>query len=522
MTKIHDLDHWAEDRFALLCAEAGVTRNRATQDREGWDYVVEIPSPKTPGLPADLRSPPQTAWIQVKSKQTGRPATRLKLSNALRFACDPAACFVVQFVATNGGHPVRIFARHVWTVMIEDILRRARQADADERDDLHKLYQPVSFGPEDDHTDDLLTWMVATLRGIPGSYADAKGRILQQAGMADGSLFGSFSFRAEDLPTLVDHQLGLTDAAPIAEVTIRHRRFGIEARIPLMSAKPDFASMRVHPLAGRVRLRRAGFPDIGLEAQLRLANLPDLPSELKKTRITADFLDCVSVEGKGDVKMSFSFDEPRSLAANRALLDTLAMFDAGPVDMSVYLDGGVLTVAALNLPASAKAWAQPQLSARLACLEPLVTYSAPADLALSLRDLDAAAGVDLLRLSDLTTGKGLTLHLTCGRPVGDVSGVTHFLAYAWAEVAGWTFMALVSRPILQASVEGRALAVVCGDPQLEEGMVRRGPAAEHRASLVALYRANIQHFGAAALDLCGGDFAVLQAGLTESDAATDV
>ncbi|MFZ3006047.1 MAG: hypothetical protein WA047_07705 [Phenylobacterium sp.] len=511
MTKIHDLDHWAEDRFALLCAEAGVTRNRATQDREGWDYVVEISPPKTPGLPADLRSPPQTAWVQVKSKQAGRPATRLKLSNALRFACDPAACFVVQFVATNGGHPVRIFARHVWTEMMEDILRRARQADADERDDLHKLYQPVTFRPEDDHTDDLLAWLVATLRAIPGSYADAKGRILQQAGMADGSFFGSFSFRAEDLPTLVDHQLGLTDAAPIAGVTIRHRRFGIEARIPLVSAKPDFASMRVHPLPGRVRLRRAGFPDIGLEAELRLANLPDLPPELKKTRVTADFLDCVTVEGKGSVNISFSLDEPRTLSSNRALLDTLAMFDAGPVDMSVYLGGGVLTVAALNLPAAAQAWAQPQLSARLACLEPIAKYSAPADLAVSLRELDAAGGVGLLCLSDLMTGKALTAHLTCGGPIGDVSGITRFLAYASAEVGAWTFMALVSRPVVQVRVDGDTLTMVCGNPNIEEGMVRRGSAAEHRASLVSLYSASVKQLGGAALELCGGDFATLQA-----------
>jgi len=510
MTVIHDLDQWAEDRFAALCAEAGVTRNRSSQDRTGWDYVVEFPPEHVPGLPADLRSPPQTAWVQVKSKRKGRPGTRLKLSNALRFACDPAACFVVLFAATDGGHPVRIFARHFWTEMIEETLRRARQADADQRDDLHKIFQTVSFGPEDEHTDDLLAWMAATLRAVPGSYAEAKGRILQHAGLADGSFFGSISYRVEDLPILVDHQLGLTDAAPIAEVTIRHRRFGIEARFPLVSAKPDFASMRVNPIPGRVRLRRAGFLDIGLEADLRLANLPDLPAELKKTRVTADFLDCVSVEGKGDVKLSFSFDERRTLASSRALLDTLEMFDAGPVAMTVYLDGGVLTVASLNLPAQDKAWAQPELSTRLACLEPVAKYSAPANLAVSLRELDAAGGVGLLCLSDLTTGKALNANLTCGGPIGDVSGVRRFLAYASVEVGDWTFMALVSRPILQATVDGDTLTIVCGDPHIEEGMVRRGSADEHRASLIALYRASVEQLGAAALELCDGDFAALQ------------
>lgn len=174
-------------------------------------------------------------------------------------------------------------------------------------------------------------------------------------------------------------------------------------------------------------------------------------------------------------------------------------------------------MAALNLPAAPKAWAQPQLSARLACLEPIAKYSAPPGLALSLRELDAAAGVGLLRLSDLTTGKALTANLTSGGPIGDLSGVTHFLAYASAEVGDWTFMALVSRPVVQVTVEGDALTMVCGNPRIEEGLVRRGPTAEHGASLVSLYRASVKQLGSAALELCDGDFATLQAGLAGND-----
>ena len=45
---------------------------------------------------------------------TGRPSTRVKLSNALRFANTPTPCFVVLFVyARDGGHQ-GTYVLHFW------------------------------------------------------------------------------------------------------------------------------------------------------------------------------------------------------------------------------------------------------------------------------------------------------------------------------------------------------------------------------------------------------------------------
>lgn len=52
---IIDLDEWAESRFAALCAEAGVARNKAVQDRTGWDYLIEFPAKPLAGVPSTLR-----------------------------------------------------------------------------------------------------------------------------------------------------------------------------------------------------------------------------------------------------------------------------------------------------------------------------------------------------------------------------------------------------------------------------------------------------------------------------------
>jgi hypothetical protein len=513
MTAIHDLDRWAEDTFARMCAEAGATRNPSVQDRTGWDYVVEFSSETHPDVPPDLRAPPQTTWVQVKSKVQGRPETRLRLSNALRFATDPSPCFVVLFQATDGGHPVRVFAKHIWTKQIEDILRRVRQAHAQGRDDLHKLSVVIPFRAEDEHTDDLIPWMIATIGAIPGDYTEQKRRIVRSVGLEDGGIFGSITYRLEDLPQLVDHQLGLAEGAPMEHVTIRHRRFGIEARQPLVSAKPHFSQIRVLPISCRVRLRQAGAKEIWLDGELRVPNLPDLPPELFKTRITADFLDCVWAEGLGTAKVSYRREAPRTLAANRALLDALAMFDNGPVDMTVYYDGAVLNLAELSIGTGEEPLAHPSLSARLRCLELVAGQVAPQDLAISLIDLNKA-GVEILRLSDLTTSTEWVVALTTEGPVGDLDGCTDVIAYTTADVGDWTFMAIVGRSITHIESAKDKLTIALGAPRLIEGMVRRGSADQHRANLVALYRASVEAIGGGAIELFGGDFAAMQAGLT--------
>lgn len=280
-----------------------------------------------------------------------------------------------------------------------------------------------------------------------------------------------------------------------------------------MSARPDFAQMRVAPTPARIRLRRVGFDDVWLVAELRRPAIPDLPPELQKIRITADFLDCVAAEGRGHVKLSFANEEPRSLPALRALLDVLAMFDAGPVDMSVYRDGALLTVAELSVPPAQEPLARPGLSLALSCLEAVAGRVAPDDLAISLIDLHAARHA-ILAFSDLTSAGELTADLQfAGPPAPGLETSARLIAFGSAEVGGWTFMAIVSRPITQLEMGEASLHFACGEPVVVEAMARRGTAAEQREGLETLYRATVDALGADTLELFGGDFAAMQAGL---------
>src|SRR6185437_15416210 len=91
-----------QSAFQTLCHQAGLTVNPATDDHEGWDFLVQWPAPAS-SLPADRAPNGVSAFVQLKAtSDINRQTCQVKLSNALRFARNPAPCFTVLFAFTNG------------------------------------------------------------------------------------------------------------------------------------------------------------------------------------------------------------------------------------------------------------------------------------------------------------------------------------------------------------------------------------------------------------------------------------
>ncbi|MCF6329346.1 MAG: hypothetical protein L3J02_06065, partial [Henriciella sp.] len=160
--KIQDLGDWAEDAFSGLCSKSGITRNKSSQDRSGWDYIIQFPARRIDKLPSDMQPGEKSARVQVKSKGRGKPSIALSLSNAVKFAKEPMPCFVVLFLATDKAEPVRLYAKHFWADEIARTLKRVRKADADGKSDFHKMTLSISFADADAHDGDLLEWMRRT------------------------------------------------------------------------------------------------------------------------------------------------------------------------------------------------------------------------------------------------------------------------------------------------------------------------------------------------------------------------
>ncbi|MCH4269665.1 MAG: hypothetical protein LKF80_14805 [Brevundimonas sp.] len=503
---IIDLGEWAESRFSTLCAAEGVTRNKASQDRTGWDYLVEFAPNELPGLPPDMQPAGASARIQVKAKGKGRPTASLRLSNALRFAKAPEPCFVVLFLAVDGAEPARIFARHFWTDLIGETLKRARRAEADGRTRLNVLGLPLTFMEEDEHTDDLLPWMRAQIEGVGGLYAEKKNVIAQTIGMEDGGIRGEFSIDISDWEAVVDHQIGLRAEAPVTHVTIRQSRFGIDAAKPLISFAPTSASMRPDPRPCRVRVRGAGSEVVWLDGTVVAPTFRNVPREHFKLRVQADFLDMVNrLDGDGDVTLNWSPDQQRSLRDLRNALDIARLLAEGPLDVQVRVDNQIWFGGECRLNEAERfRWAA-RFSKGLATLEAVVGADVPHGLTLSVRDLDDCWN-EIANLSGLIADGDLSARLVFGEQVAPGPMPDSLWSYGYANVGGWSFLSIVSREICRFDVDGDTVRMVCGPARRVEGLVRPGDGRDHMQELLPLYRSYVRAAGKGAVEILEGDF----------------
>lgn len=503
---IIDLDEWAESQFASLCAEAGVVRNKSIQDRTGWDYLVEFAAMPIPGLPIDLQPLGPSARVQIKSKRKTPPNTRLKMTNALRFAKSTEPCFIVLFVDGQGESSPKVYARHFWEPLIAAALERARSADEPGRPALHKQMLTVGFTDADEHSDDLLSWMRAEIVAVGGLYAEKKALLTQTVGMEGGGIRGTISFEEIDWAQLVDHQLGLTDDFPIANVAIHQRRFGVDA--PMIALKPDTASMRVKPRPCRIRVRGVERSEVWLEGEMLAPSFPDLPAEYFRYRIRADILDLIWAPNDlkaQAAKATATPDDQLSIEAMAIRLTLVRMLGRGPIDVQVRARGRILLGLDCKIDMGDwPAWAD-RMADAVKVLQTVTSGDPPPGLTLSIRDIEMAWPA-IVDLSALVEGADLTLRAELANRAPVQLEGTSLWNWGWTEIGDWTFMAVVRRPIERLQDDGARIEVVCGDPEIEEGFVRPQSDTDRFNDLIETYRRCVKRAGPGALEVFEGDF----------------
>ncbi|MVT66768.1 hypothetical protein GPL21_16845 [Bradyrhizobium pachyrhizi] len=510
---IVDLAEWAEDKFSELCSRAGVTRNKSVQDRTGWDYLVEFPPTVVRDAPGDLQPVDAAAHVQVKSKRTGRASVPVKLSNALRFAKNPLPCFVVLFLGTQGGEPVRIFAKHFWEREIREALKRAREAHAQGREDLHKLTLTLSFDAQDEHSEDLLKWMEAAVTSHGDRYVEVKGAFGRTLGFEEGAVHGSIRFNIADLGALVDHQIGLAAIAPPINITIRERRFGINSSRPLFEGVPSVVRMQSLPHPCRVRVRGGERDDIWLDGKLFAPALPNLPLEFRKLRVIADFLEImITGQNAGHITLYLDPDAHRSLTGLRAFVDVLKIGDQGPLQIQISCNGRSLPSFSANLPIEQDAEMIRRVSDAITGLEKASVGALLPELTLSLSEISQAWN-SIVAFNDLVTSSGMSGTFTLDRDIlPEVSQATSIYFYDYVDVGAWTFMAVVRRQILALETEGPRASFKLGAPRVIESIVRQGRGEDHLADLRKLYASACKIEGDGVLEFNDGDYRALTSG----------
>lgn len=261
----------AQDAFKHMCSVADLTCNPSREDDYGWDFLVEIPSASsTSDIPADKWPATISAFVQVKSTKGVRKRTQMKVSNAIQLAKKPEPCFLVLFHRDEKYE--RIYARLFDKRDMERALRRARETSV-RGQPAHKAKVTFSFSDDEEHTSDLIDWMLTCVRELGDGYGVEKSRLAGSIGYENRNWKANITFVGRHWPDdFVDLQLGLKDQLEISKVKIFDERFGIETPSPVIESSDE----------GTFRMMR---PEKEIECVVSLETEDDVVTTSSKARV---------------------------------------------------------------------------------------------------------------------------------------------------------------------------------------------------------------------------------------------
>ena len=172
---------------------------------------------------------------------------------------------------------------------MEHALRRARETTIHGQP-AHKARVTFGFSDGEDHTTDLVDWLVARVRGLGAGYGVEKSRLAESIGYENKNWKAKFTFvGTRGWDDFVDLQLGLLDHLKVTKFTLFDERFGIETPNPVIENSDG----------GVFRMR----PEKEIECVVSLVTEDDVFTTPSKARIAA-----VPGSSCNDIKLAFLND----------------------------------------------------------------------------------------------------------------------------------------------------------------------------------------------------------------------
>jgi len=462
----------AETMFQSLCDQHNVTRNKATQDRSGWDFVVEFHRTPVPGLAHDQQVGTSSARVQVKSASGRMSPIRLKLTNALSFTREPDMCFIVLFHFGEDGNSSKVYARHFHSELMAAALKRAREADRDGKNQLNRITIPVPFSDSDDHTHDLMEWMRDICDRSPEQYA------AQKKGLSDSLGFGLDAFQLthtvqiDRMQDLIDHAVGLLPEAPIEHVLVENRRFGITAGKPLFEGKPTYSSISANPRGASLTITGKNGHSAEFAGELRGFTLPGLPIENARAVFSSAVIQVI-LRGDNDNDINFKIDHETRYELN--LLREIGQFFLAcdsEFELAILAEGATPSIATGMAKKLGDTrwftWFSELVSGLSQACRPQDNPQ------IAVNDIGRAEAEAIAFCEFVSEGE-FTFRFSLESVDGSALPIRNVLGYALAQVGDWVFWAITRRPCMRSEHEAGRYLCVFGDPIIvESAVVPRG------------------------------------------------
>ncbi len=460
----------AQNKFKLLCSQSEVTCNRSFEDDHGWDFIIELVPQRENGLPADKLPGPKQVLVQVKSTKGKSPITRMKVSNALKLAKSELPCFVVLFHHAPGSEE-RIYICHFWDKLMERALLRGRKASAANKEP-HKVWMEIRFSDKDEHSADLIRWIIATVNEHSVEYPEKKRSLCETLGYGERNYHVEVTFGPlGGVEELVDHQLGFTDYLPVSNIKFVDSRFGIDAPIPKWGS--DHGRIQIRPNIARkcnLVLQNSSGDVISFEATMKGPAIPNLPPEKFKFAIeTWCFTVTIFSDHSFSAQIAYLWNEKLSIQ-RLGKLATFLSWGGETVSMKIVDHDVSLLICDGKLSLSGHEGFFGELSDIAKTLQEIQMRAGVSTVNLTLQDLRCSFR-ELSFFHEILTAEDMQL---CGEWEPSLKTDDSFyrvLGHFNFEVGGFTFFVVFDASATDLSTEGGGIKLDCGKRVLRECFV---------------------------------------------------
>lgn len=224
-----DLGSMAQAKLEEWAAQVLITANPSTKDKEGWDYILQLPySSYNLEIPLDLRPSRIECWIQVKGIGAKRNRESISLSNWQKFVDSPLPAFFLIIDYGKEDIPQNAFLVHVDERWMVKVLKRLREVPKNKKRQLNKLTLDLTWSEEDSLDTLDGKGLEACIRKHIGddfsSYIGQKQKIRKEVGQdASFSIYVSstpYSNPEALMTDWVDFAIGVRESLPVAKCII--------------------------------------------------------------------------------------------------------------------------------------------------------------------------------------------------------------------------------------------------------------------------------------------------------------
>ena len=463
----------AQDELKLLCSQRNITCNPSLEDDHGWDFIVEFPSLVSDRLLADKVQAPRPVLVQVKSTRNKPAKTRIKLSNALKFANNELPCFVVLFHYNKKDKGQHIYACHFWKDLIERSLKRGRKVSVEGKPTNQSMIS-VSFTDQDDHSGDLIEWMTKTVNALPIGYGNEKRKLANNLGYEGQNYRGKLAIGPlKGIEEIVDHLLGLSDYLPVKHIKLIDSRFGIDDPTPIYENTNGQISLTPNDTKEWTLVLQALDNDpISLPATIKTPSIPGLSLDKFKILIET-WLFKATMTYLGGIELTLQVEDFSNKRLPIAKLNELARFlswESDSISMKAVEDGLPLFTCHGNVSSNIDKGLCLKFANITKNLLDIQSRTGMSTVELSLIDLQNSLN-QLSVLHEILTAKDMKLNLKPGPEWKNGTSISHVIGYIDIEVGDLIFLVIFNATVSMRHVPKNYIELTCGERTLRDCFV---------------------------------------------------